>query len=84
MDLSAGTTIIPPGCCPVVFLAPSHPFAILVSSAFLLLISGVPSTSSKYFFTYPKAFFSARVAIVPALNTFSEPNSSSVYLCISP
>ena len=49
ISLSAGTTIIPPGCCPVVLLIPVHPIVNLSTSACGTTIP----LSSKYFFTYP-------------------------------
>ena len=47
ISLPFGTTIIPPGCCPVVLFIPVQPCEILATSAFATGIF----LSSYYFFT---------------------------------
>ena len=42
ISLPFGTTIIPPGCWPVVLFIPVHPFASLATSA---LLTGTPLSS---------------------------------------
>ncbi len=71
-SMSSGTTTRPPGCCPVVRRTPTQPSVRRSSSALLAL----SPRSSKYFFTIPKAVFSASVPIVPARNTCVLPNIS--------
>ena len=68
--------MIPPGCCPVVLFVPVQPFASTSSSELEKLLP----VFSSYFFTYPKAVFSAIVATVPALKIFSSPNISPTNL----
>lgn len=72
-----GTTTMPPGCWPVVRLMPVQPIAKRCSSARCRTML----CSSAYFLTNPIAVLSATVAMVPALNTWSLPNSVSVYRC---
>ena len=77
ISLPFGTTIIPPGCCPVVLFIPVQPCATLITSE---LFIGIP-LSSLYFLTYPIAVLPATVPTVPALNVVPFPNITSVYLC---
>ena len=42
ISLPLGTTIIPPGCCPVVLLIPVQPWAILTTSGVFI---GIPLSS---------------------------------------
>ena len=42
ISLPFGTTIIPPGCCPVVLFIPVHPAETLITSAF---DTGIPLSS---------------------------------------
>ena len=71
-SMSSGTTTRPPGCCPVVRRTPTQPWV----SRFISALDAVCPRSSRYFFTMPKAVFSASVPMVPARNTWVLPNIS--------
>ncbi len=71
-SMSSGTTTSPPGCWPVVRRTPTQPRVRRSSSA----LEAVSPRSSRYFFTMPKAVFSASVPMVPARNTWVLPNIS--------
>ena len=74
-SMSSGTTTRPPGCCPVVRRTPTQPWV----RRFISALEAVSPFSSRYFFTMPKAVFSARVPMVPARNTWVLPNISMAW-----